>query len=180
MTLDPADVESTEAKWGLDSYSAKEDKQAFTGKRQLRSFLSFLDFIDTLIEESHRVIGSTLAKAIKIHVFDKVLKELLLATNENTALSITAVLTKTVQDCKSQFIIQQITQFMLGDEAKAAEKKNDENGNTVRQTLIARCDHISDELAITTLRLFEVNSSVLTRLGLSKTCLQKTGFETGI
>ena len=169
LTLDPADVESTEAKWGLDSYSAKEDKQAFTGKRQLRSFLSFLDFIDTLIEESHRVIGSTLAKAIKIHVFDKVLKELLLATNENTALSITAVLTKTVQDCKSQFIIQQITQFMLGDEAKTAEKKNDENGNTVRQTLIARCDHISDELAITTLRLFEVNSSVLSRLGLSKT-----------
>ncbi|CBY31507.1 unnamed protein product [Oikopleura dioica] len=66
LTLDPADVESTEAKWGLDSYSAKEDKQAFTGKRQLRSFLSFLDFIDTLIEESHRVIGSTLAKAIKL------------------------------------------------------------------------------------------------------------------
>ncbi|CBY31509.1 unnamed protein product [Oikopleura dioica] len=155
LTLDPADVESTEAKWGLDSYSAKEDKQAFTGKRQLRSFLSFLDFIDTLIEESHRVIGSTLAKAIKMHVFDKVLKDLLLATNENTALSITAVLTKTVQDCKSQFIIQQITQFMLGEGANAPEKKNDENGNNVRQTLITRCDHISDELAITTLRLFE-------------------------
>ena len=158
LTLDPADVESTEAKWGLDSYSAKEDKQAFTGKRQLRSFLSFLDFIDTLIEESHRVIGSTLAEAIKIHVFDKVLKDLLLATNENTALSITAVLTKIIQDCKSQYIIQQLTQFMLGDEAKKPEEKQEDNlaSQNVRQTLIARCDHISDELAITTLRLFEV------------------------
>ena len=36
MNVDPADVESTEAKWGLDSYSAKDDKSGFAGKRNLK------------------------------------------------------------------------------------------------------------------------------------------------
>ena len=36
MNVDPADVEATEAKWGLDPYSAKEDKTGFVGKRNLK------------------------------------------------------------------------------------------------------------------------------------------------
>ena len=70
LNVDPADVESTEAKWGLDQYSAKEDKQGYSGKRQLRSFLSFLDFVDTLLEESHKIIGATMAQALRVHVFE--------------------------------------------------------------------------------------------------------------
>ena len=70
LNVDPADVESTEAKWGLDQYSAKEDKQGYSGKRQLRSFLSFLDFVDTLLEESHKIIGATMAEALRVFVFE--------------------------------------------------------------------------------------------------------------
>ena len=60
-------VKATEAKWGLDSYSAKEDKTGFQGKRDLKSFLSYLDFIDTLLEESHKLVAKALAHTIRVH-----------------------------------------------------------------------------------------------------------------
>ena len=121
LNVDPADVEGTEAKWGLDQYSAKEDKSGFTGKRQLRSFLSFLDFIDTLLEESHKNIGSSISEALRVYVFETRLNDLLLATNENTALSITAIATKMISECKSSHMITQIAIFMLGDATQDPE-----------------------------------------------------------
>lgn len=155
LNVDPADVESTEAKWGLDQYSAKEDKQGFAGKRQLRSFLSFLDFIDTLMEESHKIIGLSISRALRVHVFETRLKKVLMATNENTSLSITAIATKMISECKSSHLITQIAVFMLGDGTENPEQP-DVKENETRDVLISRCDHISDELSITTLRLFEV------------------------
>lgn len=155
MNVDPADVEATEAKWGLDSYSAKEDKTGFVGKRNLKSFLSYLDFVDTLLEESHRLVANAIAKTIREHVFENELNKLLLATNENTSLSITAIVTKMISECKSQYLIKEISVFLLGSETKDPEIKGEKKHNT-REMLISRCDHISDELSIATLRLFEV------------------------
>ena len=81
MNVDPADVESTEAKWGLDVYSAKDDKTGFVGKRNLKSFLSYLDFIDTLLEESHKLVAMSLASAIRLHgVYSKLVLFILMHT----------------------------------------------------------------------------------------------------
>jgi hypothetical protein len=132
-------------------------EQGFSGKRQLRSFLSYLDFIDTLMEESHKIIAAAVSHALRIHVFQTRLNDLLMATNENTALSITAIATKMVSECKSSHMITQIAIFMLGEDAEL-EVQNEKIHNT-RDNLISRCDHISDELSITTLRLFEVSNS---------------------
>lgn len=155
LNVDPADVESTEAKWGLDQYSAKEDKQGYVGKRQLRSFLSFLDFIDTLMEESHKIVALTITRALRLYVFETRLNTLLMATNENTSLSITAIVTKMISECKSTHMITQIAVFMLGDATETPDLVDAKDHET-RDMLISRCDHISDELSITTLRLFEV------------------------
>lgn len=47
--------------WGrgsrLDVYNLKEDAAAFTGKRALISFLSWLDYCDQLIKEAQKVTG---------------------------------------------------------------------------------------------------------------------------
>ena len=155
LNVDPADVESTEAKWGLDQYSAKEDKQGYVGKRQLRSFLSFLDFIDTLMEESHKIVALTITRALRLYVFETRLNTLLMATNENTSLSITAIVTKMISECKSTHMITQLAVFMLGDATETPDLVDAKDHET-RDMLISRCDHISDELSITTLRLFEV------------------------
>ena len=145
MNVDPADVEATEAKWGLDPYSAKEDKTGFVGKRNLKSFLSYLDFVDTLLEESHRLVATAIAKTIREHgelsvsrsnyrfsrvkylflVFENELNKLLLATNENTSLSITAIVSKMISECKSQFLIKEISVFLLGSETKDPEIKGE-------------------------------------------------------
>lgn len=39
----------------LDVYNLKEDAAAFTGKRALISFLSWLDYCDQLIKEAQKV-----------------------------------------------------------------------------------------------------------------------------
>ena len=61
-----------------------------------------------------------------------------------------------ISECKSGFLIKQISIFLLGDDTSEAEVKGEKRHQT-REMLISRCDHISDELSIATLRLFEVS-----------------------
>ena len=65
-----------------------------------------------------------------------------------------------ISECKSGFLIKQISIFLLGDDTAEAEVKGEKRHQT-REMLISRCDHISDELSIATLRLFEVSFSSL-------------------
>ena len=60
-----------------------------------------------------------------------------------------------ISECKSSYLITQIAVFMLGEGSEEPEIQNVKEHET-RDVLISRCDHISDELSITTLRLFEV------------------------
>jgi len=48
-----------------------------------------------------------------------------LATNENTSLSITAIVSKMISECKSQFLIKEISVFLLGSETKDPEIKGE-------------------------------------------------------
>jgi len=55
-SLDPHDVESVSAKWGLDSHSySYNDARNFSGKRHLVSFLSWFDYCDELVIEAYKV-----------------------------------------------------------------------------------------------------------------------------
>lgn len=58
-------------------------------------------------------------------VFENELNKLLLATNENTSLSITAIVSKMISECKSQFLIKEISVFLLGSETKDPEIKGE-------------------------------------------------------
>ena len=48
-----------------------------------------------------------------------------MATNENTSLSITAIVSKMISECKSQFLIKEISVFLLGSETKDPEIKGE-------------------------------------------------------
>ena len=65
-----------------------------------------------------------------------------------------------ISECKSAFLIKQISIFLLGDDTAQPEIKGEKRHST-REMLISRCDHISDELSIATLRLFEVRAKNL-------------------
>ncbi|XP_030058523.1 FHF complex subunit HOOK interacting protein 2A [Microcaecilia unicolor] len=155
QSVDPLDIETVEAiNWGLDSYSHKEDASAFPGKRALISFLSWFDYCDQLIKEAHKTSAAVMARAVREQFFTKVMEPQLMQTSEIGILTSTALLYRIVRQVSSEALLQEIAYFILGED-REAETLADINRHPLRHRLIEHCDHISDEISIMTLRLFE-------------------------
>ncbi|XP_064370339.1 FHF complex subunit HOOK interacting protein 2A isoform X2 [Dromaius novaehollandiae] len=155
QSLDPLDIETVEAiNWGLDSYSHKEDASAFPGKRALISFLSWFDYCDQLIKEAQKTAAVAMAKAVRDRFFVDVMEPQLMQTSEIGILTSTALLHRIVRQVTSDVLLQEMVYFMLG-EHREPETLTDINRHPLRHRLIEHCDHISDEISIMTLRMFE-------------------------
>ncbi|KAM8806020.1 FHF complex subunit HOOK interacting protein 2A isoform 2-T2 [Eudromia elegans] len=155
QSLDPLDIETVEAiNWGLDSYSHKEDASAFPGKRALISFLSWFDYCDQLIKEAQKTAAVAMAKAVRNRFFVDVMEPQLMQTSEMGILTSTALLHRIVRQVTSDVLLQEMVYFILG-EHREPETLSDINRHPLRHRLIEHCDHISDEISIMTLRLFE-------------------------
>uniref|UniRef100_A0A8C8BPR9 Family with sequence similarity 160 member B1 n=2 Tax=Strigidae TaxID=30459 RepID=A0A8C8BPR9_9STRI len=155
QSLDPLDIETVEAiNWGLDSYSHKEDASAFPGKRALISFLSWFDYCDQLIKEAQKTAAVAMAKAVRERFFIDVMEPQLMQTSEIGILTSTALLHRIVRQVTSDVLLQEIVYFILG-EHREPETLADINRHPLRHRLIEHCDHISDEISIMTLRMFE-------------------------
>ncbi|XP_027595818.1 protein FAM160B1 [Pipra filicauda] len=155
QSLDPLDIETVEAiNWGLDSYSHKEDASAFPGKRALISFLSWFDYCDQLIKEAQKMTAVAMAKAVRERFFIDVMEPQLMQTSEIGILTSTALLHRIVRQVTSDVLLQELVYFILG-EHRDPETLADINRHPLRHRLIEHCDHISDEISIMTLRMFE-------------------------
>uniref|UniRef100_A0A8C6ZZ51 FHF complex subunit HOOK-interacting protein C-terminal domain-containing protein n=1 Tax=Nothoprocta perdicaria TaxID=30464 RepID=A0A8C6ZZ51_NOTPE len=155
QSLDPLDIETVEAiNWGLDSYSHKEDASAFPGKRALISFLSWFDYCDQLIKEAQKTAAVAMAKAVRERFFVGVMEPQLMQTSEMGILTSTALLHRIVRQVTSDVLLQEMVYFILG-EHREPETLTDINRHPLRHRLIEHCDHISDEISIMTLRMFE-------------------------
>ncbi|XP_031971803.1 protein FAM160B1 isoform X2 [Corvus moneduloides] len=155
QSLDPLDIETVEAiNWGLDSYSHKEDASAFPGKRALISFLSWFDYCDQLIKEAQKTTAVAMAKAVRERFFIDVMEPQLMQTSEIGILTSTALLHRIVRQVTSDVLLQELVYFILG-EHREPETLTDINRHPLRHRLIEHCDHISDEISIMTLRMFE-------------------------
>uniref|UniRef100_A0A8C3GH61 Family with sequence similarity 160 member B1 n=1 Tax=Cairina moschata TaxID=8855 RepID=A0A8C3GH61_CAIMO len=155
QSLDPLDIETVEAiNWGLDSYSHKEDASAFPGKRALISFLSWFDYCDQLIKEAQKTAAVAMAKAVRERFFVDVMEPQLMQTSEIGILTSTALLHRIVRQVTSDVLLQEVVYFILG-EHREPETSTDINRHPLRHRLIEHCDHISDEISIMTLRMFE-------------------------
>ncbi|KAF6725617.1 Protein FAM160B1 [Oryzias melastigma] len=147
QSMDPLDIETVESvNWGLDVYNLKEDAAIFTGKRALISFLSWLDYCDQLIKEAQKSAAIVMAKAVKERFFMAVMEPQLMQTSEVGILTSTALLNRIIR--------QEMVYFLLG-EATEPETAAKMAQNQLRHRLIEHCDHLSDEISIMTLRLFE-------------------------
>ncbi|XP_029466329.1 protein FAM160B1 isoform X2 [Rhinatrema bivittatum] len=155
QSADPLDIETVEAiNWGLDSYSHKEDASAFPGKRALISFLSWFDYCDQLIKEAHKTSAAVMARSIREQFFAGVMEPQLMQTSEIGILTSTALLHRIVRQVTSEALLKEIVYFILGEDREAETLANI-NTHPLRHRLIEHCDHISDEISIMTLRLFE-------------------------
>nr|XP_054765402.1 FHF complex subunit HOOK interacting protein 2A-like isoform X1 [Lytechinus pictus] len=154
LSMDPVDIESVEAKWGLDVLSDSDDTSNFAGKRQLISLLSWFDYCDQIIKEGHPIIGKALSTRVKENFLVPIIEQLLLQTSEVGILTSTAHLAKFVKMTSSPQLLNEFVYFILGDNS-SPEKPGDAD-HKIRHRLIERCDHLSDEICIMSLKLFEV------------------------
>ncbi|KAM4702647.1 FHF complex subunit HOOK interacting protein 2A [Rhinophrynus dorsalis] len=155
QSIDPLDIETVEGiNWGLDSYNVKEDASAFPGKRALISFLSWFDYCDQLIKEAQRMAACAMAKCVRERFLVTVMEPLLMQTSEIGILTATALLHRIVRQVTSEALLGEIVYFLLGEQ-REPETLRDIQRTPLRHRLIEHCNHISDEISIMTLRLFE-------------------------
>ncbi|XP_039266532.1 FHF complex subunit HOOK interacting protein 2A-like isoform X2 [Styela clava] len=145
--VDPVDIDAVEAKWGLDART--DDSHRFSGKRALISFLSWFDYCDRLISEGNsQECRELLAKSMKEQFFGLTLSPLLCATNEHTILTATSIFTKLFRSVECKELLREMLNFLLA-------VSNEESVPSLLLRILERCDHLSDEITIVSLQLFE-------------------------
>ncbi|XP_058576371.1 FHF complex subunit HOOK-interacting protein 2B isoform X3 [Neofelis nebulosa] len=150
--LDPADIAALEGiSWRLPS--APSDEASFPGKEALAAFLGWFDYCDHLITEAHVVVADALAKAVAEKLFMEILQPHLLHVSEQSVLTSTALLTAMLRQLRSPALLREAVAFLLGVDPQPAAPED--GPRTLCAHLIGHCDHLSDEISITTLRLFE-------------------------
>ncbi|XP_030672791.1 protein FAM160B2 isoform X4 [Nomascus leucogenys] len=150
--LDPADIAALEGiSWRLPS--APSDEASFPGKEALAAFLGWFDYCDHLITEAHTVVADALAKAVAEKFFVETLQPQLLHVSEQSILTSTALLTAMLIQLRSPALLREAVAFLLGTD-RHPEAPGD-NPCALYAHLIRHCDHLSDEISIATLRLFE-------------------------
>ncbi|XP_042099094.2 FHF complex subunit HOOK-interacting protein 2B isoform X4 [Ovis aries] len=151
-SLDPADIAALEGiSWRLPS--APSDEASFPGKEALAAFLGWFDYCDHLITEAHTVVSDALAKAVAEKLFVEILQPQLLHVSEQSVLTSTALLTVMLRQLRSPALLQEAVAFLLGMDQQPAAPED--SPRTLCAHLIRHCDHLSDEISIATLRLFE-------------------------
>uniref|UniRef100_A0A8B9NF18 Family with sequence similarity 160 member B2 n=1 Tax=Accipiter nisus TaxID=211598 RepID=A0A8B9NF18_9AVES len=151
-STDPADVLALErVSWRSQGDAAGDG--VFPGKENLAAFFSWLDYLDELVMGAHPVVADAIAEAVEEKFFRGILQPQLLQMSELDVLSATAVLTGTVRQIRSPPLLHCLVLFLLGSD-RHPETPGD-TPHPLRTQLIDRCNHLSDEISLASLRLFE-------------------------
>ncbi|XP_067386371.1 FHF complex subunit HOOK-interacting protein 2B isoform X2 [Emydura macquarii macquarii] len=153
-STDPADIVSLErVSWRLQNNST--DEGSFPGKGSLDAFFSWLDYCDHLVREAHPVVAAAVTTDIGEKLFQGILRPQLLQMSELGILTSTAMLTAVVRQISAPALLQEMVMFLLGTERQPEAVTDSPQQHFLRCQLIEHCNHLSDEISITTLRLFE-------------------------
>ncbi|XP_042657471.1 FHF complex subunit HOOK interacting protein 2B isoform X2 [Tyto alba] len=148
----PADVLALErASWRSQGDAA--DDGVFPGKESLAACFGWLDYLDELVMGAHPVVADAIAEAVEERFFQGILQPQLLQMSELHVLSATAMLTGTVRQIHAPPLLHRLVLFLLGP-----DRHPEIPGDTpypLRSQLIDRCNHLSDEISLASLRLFE-------------------------
>ncbi|NXS13354.1 F16B2 protein, partial [Neodrepanis coruscans] len=100
-----------------------------------------------------QLVASAIIEAVEEKFFQGLLQPHLLQMSELAVLSATAVLTGTVRQIRAPALLHRLVLFLLGPH-RHPETPGD-TPHPLRTQLIDRCDHLSDEISLASLRLFE-------------------------
>ncbi|XP_012671460.1 FHF complex subunit HOOK interacting protein 2B [Clupea harengus] len=158
-TLDPADVQGSPLTQWREQFTqtSEEERPSFPGSDHLTVFLCWLDYCQELLTHAPKTLSVKLAKEIHRQWLSGLLQPQLLQMSEAGILLHTALLSCSVRHTHSAPLLAELVPFLLGSAThpeRPAETNTDTHA-TLRYKLIQHCDHISDEISIATLRLFE-------------------------
>ncbi|KAG7480704.1 hypothetical protein MATL_G00059080 [Megalops atlanticus] len=155
-SLDPADIHNfPRAHWRTRfSPGCTEKTLTVPGNEHLVVFLEWLDYCDHLAKEAQKVLSVKLAKAIHHQWLTAVVQPQLVQVSEVGVLVSTALLSCVVRQVSAPALLDELVLFLLGSQTQS-ELRMDTESHVLRYQLIEHCDHISDEISISTLRLFE-------------------------
>ncbi|XP_078522486.1 FHF complex subunit HOOK-interacting protein 2B [Lissotriton helveticus] len=151
----PTDI-STVERVGWRSPPPPDDEEVFPGKEALDTFMLWVDFCDHLVKEAHPLLASVLSKSISDRLFYGLLQPQLLQMSEYGILTSTAVITAVVRQITAPALLEEVVFFLLGSERRREAHTDSHHRHPLRGQLIEHCNHLSDEISIATLRLFEV------------------------
>ncbi|NXW06967.1 F16B2 protein, partial [Fregetta grallaria] len=117
------------------------------------AFFGWLDYLDELVMGAQPVVADAITEAVEEKFFQGILQPQLLQMSELAVLSATAMLTGTVRQIRAPPLLHRLVLFLLGP-----DRHPETPGNTphpLRTQLIDRCNHLSDEISLASLRLFE-------------------------
>ncbi|XP_063214972.1 FHF complex subunit HOOK-interacting protein 2B isoform X1 [Chroicocephalus ridibundus] len=149
---DPSDVLALErASWRSQGDAAGGG--VFPGKESLAAFFAWLDYLDELVMGAHPVVADAITEAMEEKFFQGILQPQLLEMSEFAVLGVTAMLTGTVRQLRAPPLLHRLVLFLLGPD-RHPETPGDAP-HPLRTHLIDRCNHLSDEISLASLRLFE-------------------------
>ncbi|KAM6234990.1 FHF complex subunit HOOK-interacting protein 2B isoform 2-T2 [Porphyrio hochstetteri] len=150
---DPADVLTLErTSWRTQGDAASNG--IFPGKESLAAFFGWMDFLDELVMGAHPVVADALTQAVEEKFFQGILQPQLLQMSELTVLNATAMLTGMVRQICAPPLLHHLVLFLLGPD-RHPETPGD-SPHPLRTQLIDRCNHLSEEISLASLQLFEL------------------------
>ncbi|KAE8619250.1 hypothetical protein XENTR_v10009703 [Xenopus tropicalis] len=153
LSIHPCDITALqETDWRKDSGSQESDGME-NAEAALQRFLCWVEYCDCLVRESHEVVAMEITRSIKEGYLQGILQPELLEVSELSILRSTAILTAVLHRFTATPLLRQFLTFLFGDE-RGPETRGD-RGSQLRSQLIQRCNHLSDEISLASLRLFE-------------------------
>ncbi|KAM8974516.1 FHF complex subunit HOOK-interacting protein 2B [Pelodytes ibericus] len=147
----------------------------------VQRFLCWVDYCDSLVRESHEVVSGAIVRSVVETYIRGVLQPELLQVSELSILRSTAILTALLQRLAPSSLLQQLLTFLLGEDQEP--ERPDNKIPQVRAQLIQRCNHLSDEISLASLRLFETILQVPVKVALHSLVtrnLETRGYLTGV
>ncbi|KAF4070443.1 hypothetical protein AMELA_G00285550 [Ameiurus melas] len=158
VTLHPEDIHSyTVKQWRIRfSPGSAEETQTFPAQEHVDRFFCWLDYCDQLIKDAPEVLAVKLASALHQQWLTGIVQPQLLQMSEVGVLVHTALLSRCVHHIRSAVLLHELAHFLLGgDTHREQPTATLPHSHVLRYHLIKHCDHISDEISVATLRLFE-------------------------
>eukprot|EP00041_Stephanoeca_diplocostata_P034473 m.1178825 g.1178825 ORF g.1178825 m.1178825 type:complete len:779 (-) comp24528_c1_seq3:1892-4228(-) len=150
---------------GWKRFSAAKHERLPADAIAFLAFMDWIHFCDDVIEDCGSALGAHMVDIVARGFLKQQIAPMLLHASEDTAYTSTCYVSACITQISSARLLRGWTTFLLGGSAEAGDGVD----NRIADTLIQRCDHVSEDLSAATLHLFlrllmKRNEHVLDRL----------------